>query len=101
EACDADDGLADGVIGAFERCTTPRVDARLRAVTCAAGKTEACLTRQQAAAVERVNGGPRDRSGRALYSDWPWDAGIAGRGWRQWVLGSAEGAPANNVTLGM
>jgi feruloyl esterase len=101
EACDADDGLADGIVGAFARCSTKKVHPRLERLRCAQEKTPGCLSSAQITAIERVYAGAKDSRGRSLYSDWPWDAGIASFGWRMWKLGSADGAmPAINATMG-
>jgi feruloyl esterase len=100
-ACDADDGLADGIVGAFQQCSTEKVEEKLNAMACAHEKTSKCLSSSQIAALERVYAGPKDSTGRALYSNWPWDAGISGFGWRLWKLGSADGSmDAMNVTTG-
>jgi Tannase and feruloyl esterase len=100
-ACDADDGLADGIVGAFEQCSRKKVHPELSRLQCSRDKTTDCLSAAQIAALERVYAGPVDARGRALYADWPWDAGLASPGWRFWKLGSADGAmPALNITLG-
>jgi len=51
-------------------------------------------------ALAAVMAGPRNSRG-ALYFGWPWDAGIADAGWRNWTLGTAQqGAPnARHITL--
>jgi len=100
-ACDVDDGLADGIVGAFEQCSPKRVRPELGRLECKQSKTPECLSSEQIAALERVYAGPTDSSGRALYAEWPWDAGLTSRGWRMWKLGAADGSmPALNVTLG-
>lgn len=101
-ACDGDDGLADGLVGAFEACSTVRVRRQLKGVTCKGGKVEGCLSPAQIAAMARVFAGPKNRKGAPLYSDWPWDGGIAAPGWRLWTLGlNTPPLSAFNVTLGM
>jgi hypothetical protein len=100
-ACDIDDGLADGIVGAFEQCTQKKVQPELSRLVCKQGKTPQCLSSAQVAALLRIHAGPTDSSGRALYSDWPWDAGLASLAWRMWKLGSADGSmPALNISLG-
>lgn len=100
-ACDADDGVSDGIVGAFEQCSTQKVERELRGVQCAGGKTAECLSATQITALERVYAGAVDGNGRALYSDWPWDAGLASFGWRMWKLGSSNPAMlALNIKLG-
>jgi feruloyl esterase len=99
--CDADDGLKDGLIADFSKCTPARVRPALEALACAGAKTPSCLAKEQLSALKRIYGGAKDGKGRALYSDWQWDAGIAGPGWRQWKLGTADHRlPAFNVALG-
>lgn len=96
-ACDAADGLADGMINAMASC---RFDpASLR---CAGEKTATCLAAPQVEALQRVFGGARDGQGRQLYAPWPWDTGIAAPGWRAWKLGTSRTAVPNarNATLG-
>lgn len=61
-ACDADDGLRDGIIGNPPAC---RFDpAQLQ---CAAGQQSGCLTPAQVAAAQKVKAGARTSQGRALY----------------------------------
>lgn len=100
-ACDADDGLADGMINAFEACTSARVLPELAKVTCKQGKQDNCLSAAQVEALERVHAGARDSSGKAIYAGFPWDAGWSAPGWRIWKIGSADGRiPALNLVLG-
>jgi Tannase and feruloyl esterase len=99
-ACDADDGVVDGIVGDFQKCTVSRVQPQLRQRTCTAGKQDGCLSAQQVTALLRGFGGPKDSHGASLYSDWPWDPGITDAGWRVWKLGSPGGMPSINVVLG-
>ncbi|HSI19208.1 MAG TPA: tannase/feruloyl esterase family alpha/beta hydrolase [Sphingomonas sp.] len=108
-ACDNLDGTRDGVIENFTACTTARVLPELAKVTCrsdtVADKTSACLLPMQVAALRKVMGGPLRRDGKAIYSDWAWDAGIGARtahgmtqGWRIWKMGGYA-SPTNNGAL--
>jgi feruloyl esterase len=99
-ACDADDGLADGIVGAFAQCSRKKVHPELARLQCTREKTPECLSASQIAALERVYAGPVAASGRPLYTDWPWDAGLASPGWRMWKLGIDGVMPALNITLG-
>jgi feruloyl esterase len=109
KACDALDGLADGMIFNLKACTPNRVAIALDALACKGAKTADCLLPVQLRAMRKVMEGPRSPNGHPLYSDWPWDAGIAARsaqgvsqGWRQWKLGPYA-APTNQgltVALG-
>ncbi len=98
-ACDKDDGLEDGIVGDFTRCTDDKVLPQLSARLCAQDKAEGCLTQRQVDALQRSRQGPRDSQGRALYSDWGWAPGIADVGWRMWKIGMPNWT-AMNVSLG-
>jgi feruloyl esterase len=99
-ACDADDGLEDGIVGAVGSCTDRKVLPALAARTCVGPKAQGCLSGRQVEALKRAYAGPKDSADNALYSDWPWDAGVSGQGWRQWKIGSADGrVPALSVVL--
>lgn len=95
-ACDELDGAKDGSIDAMGSCHfNPAV------LQCKAGQADKCLSAAKVEALRSVFGGAHDSLGNALYSDWPWDAGIASNGWRAWKLGnSTSGEPdARNATL--
>lgn len=104
-ACDALDGLADGIVDDFSGCTTPMVAAKLAEVTCKGPKRVTCLSAAQATALQRLYAGPRDGRGDLLYADWAWDRGLGGRvgdsysqGWRAWKMGPYD-APANAAII--
>jgi Tannase and feruloyl esterase len=100
-ACDADDGLRDGITAAFESCTWPRVASELKRRICSATRTDSCLNKAQIDVLDRVYAGPKDSAGKALYSNWALDAGIGSDGWRIWKIGPAGGAfPGINVNMG-
>jgi feruloyl esterase len=109
KACDHLDGLEDGLVENYTACTTAQVAPALARIACGGAKAPDCLLPVQIAAVTKVMGGARARDGRSLYSEWPWDPGIAVRtdqgvsqGWRAWKLG-AYASPVNSglaVTLG-
>jgi hypothetical protein len=100
KACDADDGIVDGMVQNLAQCTTARVLPALEARTCAEKKTETCLSREQTVALMRSIGGPRDSHDRPLYAEWPWDVGIGDREWRIWKIGIPGAMDAINVMLG-
>ena len=110
KACDALDGTTDGMIEHFTACTTARVMPEMMKIACKsdnmADKTEACLLPMQIAAMRRVMGGPLTRDGKAIYSDWAWDAGIGAKtsqgvtqGWRIWKMGGYASATNNGALL--
>jgi len=109
KACDELDGLKDGMVENYTGCTAAKVAPALAEITCAGPKTPDCLLPVQVSAMRKVMDGAKGKDGRSLYSDWPWDPGIAARagqgvsqGWRQWKMG-VYAAPTNSglaVALG-
>ena len=69
--------------------------------TCSSSRTDSCLSDAQIDVLGRVYGGPKNRAGKSLYSDWPVDAGMGSDGWRIWKIGPAAGGfPGINVAMG-
>ena len=100
-ACDADDGVKDGITAAFESCMWPRVAKELNQRNCSISKSDSCLSDAQIEVLGRVHGGPKNSSGKSLYSDWPIDAGMGSDGWRIWKIGPTTGGfPGINVAMG-
>ena len=93
QACDELDGLKDGLIDNPGEC-------RFNPATlqCKAEKNDACLSADQVRAIKTTFAGPSNSSGTALYSDWPYDAGLAEPGWRIWILGN-DMMPSLNVLI--
>lgn len=106
DACDALDGLTDGMVNQPLLCTTPRVKPKLDALRCTGAKTASCLTGDQIDTMVAYYDGPVTPSGNRPYYGWMWDAGIAGctsaadcnvpgatniaTGWRTWNLGTYQ-----------
>lgn len=92
DACDAQDGVKDGLIFNAKECHfDPAV------LACQRAKTDACLSAQQVSALKKVFAGPKNSRGQALYSDWPYDTGVAAPGWRALKLGNSETATPNSA----
>jgi len=91
--CDALDGVKDDLI--FNPAACKYDPAELQ---CPGEKNENCLSAPQVTALKKALSGPVDSNGKAIYADWPYDSGIAGAGWRAWILGS-ETRPAINVMI--
>ena len=97
-ACDAQDGLADGMVLNPQAC-------EFDPATLGPGGS-GLLSQAQVTALKQTMGGPRNSRGRQLYSDWMWDPGIGAFGWRQWKIGPlfpgfpVPGNSAIIVTLG-
>src|SRR6478672_804311 len=114
-ACDALDGLVDGIIDNFHACTANKVYPALANYTCGTGLHGStphggtCLTSAQVEALKKIYAGPVNSKGQRLYSNWFWDAGIwtpptaGGAGWGFWNVVTAPVPHVNtaiNLTLG-
>jgi feruloyl esterase len=96
-ACDAGDGVTDGMIYHPRACGfDPAV------LTCKGAKADDCLSAEQAGAVRRAFAGPKDARGNAVYAAFPYDTGIdaSGPGAIPGLLLSAAGpvGPPDAVT---
>lgn len=101
DACDADDGVVDGIVGRYAHCSPARVEKALEKVTCGTGKGGVCVTTAKLTALMRSLAGPKGKDGAALYTDWPWDTGIGSQDWSVWKLGLAQPPmPPLNVVVG-
>ncbi len=66
-ACDADDGVVDGVLNEPRQCQyNPVQDASLTTATCTAGD-DTCLTPAEATAIHKIWEGARNRNGKLLW----------------------------------
>ncbi|HEY6927652.1 MAG TPA: tannase/feruloyl esterase family alpha/beta hydrolase [Steroidobacteraceae bacterium] len=113
-ACDALDGLVDGIVDDFTGCDAQRVYPALRRFTCSPNGEHgnvphggSCLTEEQVGALKRIFAGPHNSDGRPLYSGWYWDAGIwnppteaPALGWQAWNV-SFAGNPAFNTAFNL
>ncbi len=98
QACDAKDGLIDGLISNAPSCSfDPAV------LQCTGAKSATCLSAAQVTAVKTAFAGPKNSAAQPLYASWPWDSGIGTNApnWRQWKLGTSTTAVPNSqfVTL--
>ena len=82
-ACDAQDGVVDGIINEPRRCTFSA-----HAVPCDPANPAACLTSQEADAIDRVWDGARNRFGQRL-----WGGPTRGSVWT--VLAAGAGGALN------
>jgi feruloyl esterase len=83
-ACDALDGVKDGVIGDPGKC---RFDPEV--LLCKGGEGEDCLTQPQIDALKVLYGGSRDARGGLIF---PGFSMGDESGWKEWVIGEAPGA---------
>ena len=93
-ACDANDGLIDGVLGDPEAC--PLEPASL---ACSAGNTEGCLPPEAVRAVQSVYSGMRLPDGSTPYPGFPFGAeDVDGNGWGSWLSGGPRTEPGRVPT---
>ena len=58
--------------------------------TCAAERNGQCLTAAQKRLLGAVHAGGKTSAGQAIYSSFPWDAGIAAANWAQWKFVNSQ-----------
>ena len=104
-ACDALDGLEDGIIDNFPACTSAAVTPKLSAIACKGPKRATCLSNAQITALQKIYAGAKNTKGDSLYADWAWDRGIGGKvgetynqGWRVWKMGAYD-SPTNSAII--
>ena len=114
-ACDALDGLVDGMVNNSQACTTAVVQPQLNALQCFGDKAAGCLTADQITTIVNLyDKGAPNSQGVPQYAKWMWDPGIAGctspadcnapdstnigTGWRSWNIGSYNASFVPNVT---
>ncbi|MFM1884929.1 MAG: hypothetical protein RL026_86 [Pseudomonadota bacterium] len=98
KACDADDGVADGLVSHPAACRF-----QVQALQCKAGVTEGCLAAPKVQALQRIMAGARNSRGEPLYFSWPWDAGMGhpANDWRAWKLGNSPTSRPNAINATM
>jgi len=85
-ACDAQDGVADGVLNDPRQCHFDPAT-----LLCKQGDSDACLTAPQATALQALYRGPRDSRGRTIFPGYVPGAEEGDGGWGPWITGSAPG----------
>ena len=88
-ACDAADGVKDGVINDPPRCQfDPAV------LLCKGPETRACLTAPQIAALKKLYQGAKDSHGRQIFPGLVPGAEEGQGGWGPWIVGQSPGQSA-------
>lgn len=85
-ACDAQDGVTDGVVNDPRQC---RFDPA--ALLCKEADSDACLTAAQVATLRKLYSGARDSGGREIFPGYLPGAELGDGGWATWITGSAPG----------
>lgn len=82
-ACDARDGVTDGVIDEPNKCNfDPSV------LLCKGAESDSCLTEKQVIALKKIYSGPRDSKGAQLIPGFEAGGETGPGGWQAWITGS-------------
>ena len=85
-ACDANDGVKDGVIENPAQCHfDPSV------LLCKGADSDSCLTEPQLASLKKIYSGPMDSKGKPIYMGYSPGGEPGGNGWGGWITGSGPG----------
>lgn len=82
DQCDDLDGAIDGMIADIYGCQAA-FDLDRDVPTCPSGRDGTCLTTEQKTVMANIMAGPNNSSG-AIYSSFPYDAGMSGADWFKW-----------------
>lgn len=83
-ACDALDGLKDGLIGDPRKCHFDPAS-----LLCKGDETDGCLTAPQVAFLRKIYAGPRSAKGDSIYDGYSPGGEGGGGGWADWITGTA------------
>jgi len=83
-ACDAEDGLADGIISEPMQCHFD--PAKLK---CMGPESDACLTDPQIIALKKVYAGPQTSGGQKIFPGYMPGGELGPGGWGLWITGPA------------
>lgn len=91
-ACDAGDGVKDGIINDPRACHFDPA-----AMACKGSDSDDCLTPKQVESLKKVYAGPRDASGKQLFPGFEPGGEVGGGGWVTWITGAASGRDLQTV----
>lgn len=86
QACDAIDGVTDGVLNDPRKCHFDPAS-----LLCKATESDSCLTQPQVAALKKLYEGAHDSKGRKIFPGFMPGGEDGGGGWRLWITGSGPG----------
>ncbi len=86
KACDALDGVQDGVIDDPRRCVFDPAG-----IQCKAGDADDCLTQPQTAALKAIYAGARNSKGERIFPGYMPGGELGPYGWESYVSGDAPG----------
>ena len=85
-ACDANDGVKDGVIENPVACHfDPSV------LLCKGTESDSCLTEAQISTLKKIYSGPSDSKGKPMYLGYSPGGEPGGNGWGGWISGAGAG----------
>ena len=85
-ACDAQDGVTDGILNDPRQCHFDPA-----AMLCKETDSEKCLTAGQVTTLKKLYTGPRDAQGREIFPGYLPGAEEGSGGWGTWITGAAPG----------
>ena len=85
-ACDAQDGVSDGILNDPRRCHFEPA-----AMLCKEADSDSCLSAPQVTALKKLYAGPDDAAGRKIFPGYLPGAEEGQGGWAPWITGSAPG----------
>ncbi len=85
-ACDAQDGVADGIVNDPRKCQFDPAT-----MLCKEGDSEKCLNAAQVTTLKKLYQGPNDANGRKIFPGYLPGAEEGPGGWETWITGSAPG----------
>ncbi len=83
DACDAIDGVKDGVIDDPTKC---RFDPSV--LLCKGAESDACLTAEQVGALKKIYAGPRNSKGEQIFPGYVPGGEAGPGGWSRWITGA-------------
>lgn len=88
-ACDARDGVTDGVLDDPTKC-----DFDPAVLLCKGAETDECLTEKQVAALKKIYAGPRNAKGQQIIPGFTPGGETGPGGWTGWITGATSTAAA-------
>jgi feruloyl esterase len=85
-ACDAQDGVTDGILNDPRQCHFNPAT-----LLCKGADSNSCLTAPQVVALEKIYAGPHDSAGHQIFPGYMPGAEEGPGGWAPWITGSAPG----------
>jgi Tannase and feruloyl esterase len=85
-ACDAQDGVTDGVLNDPRKCNF-----KPETMLCKNGDANDCLTQPQIVALKKIYEGPHDPSGKKIFPGFLPGAEEGQGGWPGWIVGPEKG----------